>query len=133
LQSYSSFTTSYKPAQEYESLLIAASKQRAKALKQLERREALEVALVRRLVLCVREYKSHSCNQKQANFSLETYTQYIAFERRARQPDLSMMSGVYERAIAEAARRRFNEESGAEEALRSFWTGYIDALVSPAD
>lgn len=40
------------------------------------------------------------------------------------------MVTVYERAIAEAEKRRFNGEAGAEEALRMFWIGLSDALVS---
>ena len=31
--------------------------------------------------------------------------------------------------IAEADKRRFAGEANAEEALRSFWTGYVDFLV----
>ena len=40
------------------------------------------------------------------------------------------MRGIYERAIAEAAKRRFNDEPGAEETLRIFWSGYGDVLVN---
>jgi len=36
----------------------------------------------------------------------------------AKKPDLFIVRGLYERAIAEAARRRFIGETGAEEALR---------------
>jgi hypothetical protein len=36
---------------------------------------------------------------------------------------------LYERAISEAAKRRFKGEVGSEEFLRSFWIGYCDALV----
>ena len=39
---------------------------------------------------------------------------------------------LYERAIAEAAKRRFAGDPNAEIALRAFWVGYIDALVSPS-
>jgi hypothetical protein len=39
------------------------------------------------------------------------------------------MSGVYERAIAESSKRRFNSEPGSEEALRMFWIGYLDGVV----
>lgn len=39
------------------------------------------------------------------------------------------MNGVFERAITEAAKRRFNGQTGAEVALRAFWVGYCDALV----
>jgi hypothetical protein len=44
-------------------------------------------------------------------------------------PDMFILQGLFERAIAEAARRRFVGEAGAEEALRSFWGGYCDVLV----
>lgn len=40
------------------------------------------------------------------------------------------LPALYERAIAEAARRRFAGDLNAEAALRAFWTGYIDTLVS---
>ncbi|KAG6833433.1 hypothetical protein H0H87_006799 [Tephrocybe sp. NHM501043] len=38
------------------------------------------------------------------------------------------MVGVFERAIAEADKRRFNGEVGAEEVLRMFWAGLADVL-----
>lgn len=60
---------------------------------------------------------------------LLAYSQYIGYERRAKHPDSFVTRGIYERAIAEAAKRRFNNEPGAEEALRIFWSGYSDALV----
>ncbi|KAI6044840.1 hypothetical protein EDC04DRAFT_2560886 [Pisolithus marmoratus] len=103
-QSYSSFTTKYKPASEYEGLLVAASKLRSRAAKAYERREATELRLT----------------------SLDAYAQFISSERRAKNPDVFVLAGVYERAIAEAAKRRFSGEVGAEEALRSFWIGYLD-------
>ena len=40
------------------------------------------------------------------------------------------LPALYERAIAEAAKRRFAGDLTAEAALRAFWTGYIDTLVS---
>lgn len=61
---------------------------------------------------------------------LVAYSQYIGYERRAKYPDFFVTRGIYERAIAEAARRRFNGEAEAEEALRIFWSGYGDALVN---
>ncbi|KAJ8080386.1 Splicing factor [Marasmius tenuissimus] len=109
-QVYSTFTTNHKPPQEYESLLVAASKSRTQAVKAFQRRESFETEL------------------KQFGYPLETYSRYILHERRARYVDLLLMSTVYERAIAEAARRRFKEEAGAELALRTFWCGYLDAL-----
>ena len=60
---------------------------------------------------------------------MDAYARYIAAERRAKHPDMFVMRAVYERAIAEAAKRRFNGEPGAEEVLRSFWVGYCDVLV----
>lgn len=41
------------------------------------------------------------------------------------------MVGLYERAIAEAAKRRFAGDQNAESALQSFWSGYADTLVCP--
>ena len=46
-QAYSSFTTNHKPADQYEELLVKASKGRSQALKAYQRREELESALVR--------------------------------------------------------------------------------------
>lgn len=40
-----------------------------------------------------------------------------------------VLKTLYERAITEADRRRFAGEGNAEEALRSFWTGFVDLLV----
>lgn len=40
------------------------------------------------------------------------------------------LPALYERAIAEAAKRRFAGDLNAELALRTFWVGYIDTLVS---
>jgi hypothetical protein len=65
----------------------------------------------------------------QSGFALEAYARYLSYERRAKNPDLLVMGAVYERAIAEAAKRRFDGEPGAEETLRAFWTGYCDTLV----
>jgi hypothetical protein len=70
----------------------------------------------------------HQLPKVQSDFSLQSYAQYIAAERR-RKPDIFVAGGLYERAIAEAAKRRFAAEPGAEEMLRAFWIGYIDALV----
>ncbi|KAK0188159.1 hypothetical protein F5146DRAFT_1141608 [Armillaria mellea] len=114
-QTYSSFTTNHKPPQEYEPLLIAATKIRSQAVKSFQRREAMEAALV------------------QSHFSLESYSSYVAYENRARYPDLLVMGGLYERAIAEAAKRKFAGEAGAGEALGSFWVGYCDAVRTLGD
>lgn len=47
--------------------------------------------------------------------------------------DMFIVCGLYERAISEAAKRRFGGEQGAEEALRAFWGGYCDVLVCFSD
>ncbi|KZV73245.1 hypothetical protein PENSPDRAFT_627695 [Peniophora sp. CONT] len=109
-QSYSTFTSNNRSPAEYEEILVQASKQRATAVKAYQFRESYETALI------------------QAGYSLDAYAQYAAYERRAKKPDFVILSGIYERAIAEAAKRRFAGEYGAEEALRAFWTGYGDAL-----
>ncbi|KAL0576045.1 Splicing factor [Marasmius crinis-equi] len=109
-QVYSTFTTNHKPPQEYESLLVAASKSRSQAVKAFQRRESFETEL------------------KQSGCSLETYSRYALHERRAKNADTLLLSTVYERAISEAAKRRFKEEVGAELTLRAFWCGYLDAL-----
>ncbi|KAI0916773.1 hypothetical protein AcW1_007863 [Taiwanofungus camphoratus] len=108
-QAYSTFTTNYKPPDQYESLLVKASKLRSQAVKVYEKREAFESSLA------------------QMGFSLQAYAYYIAAERR-KKPDLFVLKTVYERAIAEAQKRRWAGESSAEDALRSFWTGYVDFL-----
>ncbi|KAG6878496.1 hypothetical protein C0993_005425 [Termitomyces sp. T159_Od127] len=110
LQRYSTFTTNNRSSAQYEPLLVTASKARSQALKSLERREPFEDALVR------------------SNYSLDDYARYITYERRARNPDLFVMVTVFERAIAEAEKRRFNGEVGAEEALEMFWVGLADVL-----
>ncbi|GAW06502.1 rna-binding protein prp24 [Lentinula edodes] len=109
-QAYSSFTTNYKPASQYESLLVAASKVKSRIQKAVERRDPHEDALNR------------------SRNSLEAFERYIAYERKAKYPDLAITSAVYERAISEAAKRKFQGEPGSEEALRAFWVGYSDAL-----
>ncbi|CAA7261390.1 unnamed protein product [Cyclocybe aegerita] len=109
-QTYSSFTTNYCPPQDYESLLVSASKLRSQSVRNYDRREQWEIKLT------------------QSQNSLDIFNQYIGYERRAKYPDIFVTRGVYERAIAEAGRRRFKGEAGAEEALRLFWAGYCDAL-----
>ncbi|KDQ62555.1 hypothetical protein JAAARDRAFT_121734 [Jaapia argillacea MUCL 33604] len=106
--SYSTFTTNYKPAKHYESLLVTASKKRAQSVKAFQRRESFENQLA------------------QSKFSLSVYAQYISHERRPKSPDALVLSTLYERAIAEAARRRFAGEVGADQMLTSFWLGYCD-------
>ncbi|KAI0669180.1 RNA-binding protein Prp24 [Trametes maxima] len=109
-QAYSSFTTNYKPHDQYEPLLVKASKLRARSVKGYQLREPLETSLER------------------SNFSLEGYAYYLAAERRRKTPDVFVVQALYERAVAEADKRRFAGEAGAEEALRSFWNGYVDFL-----
>ncbi|KAF5315056.1 hypothetical protein D9619_007334 [Psilocybe cf. subviscida] len=109
-QAYSTFTTNYLPAQDYESLLVAASKIKGQSIRNLSRREAMENAIIK------------------GGNPLNDYVKYIGYERRAKYPDVFVTRGVYERAIADAAKRRFAGEPGAEEALHVFWAGYCDAL-----
>jgi hypothetical protein len=45
-QFYSTFTSTYKPPQEYESLLVSASKLRSRAVESYQRKEIRELALV---------------------------------------------------------------------------------------
>lgn len=111
-QSYSSFTTAHKPASEYESLLISASKLRSRAIKAYEKREASEMALAA------------------AGYSLDAYATYIAAEQRRKDPDHFILCGLYERGLAEASRRQFAGEPGAERAMQMFWVGYIDFVKS---
>ncbi|TFY58334.1 hypothetical protein EVJ58_g6483 [Rhodofomes roseus] len=106
-QSYSSFTTNFKPPDQYESLLVKASKIRSQTVKAYEKREIFESSLA------------------QSGYSLEGYAYYIASERR-KKPDLFVLQTLYERAIAEADKRRWNGGANAETALRVFWTGYLD-------
>ncbi|KAF8232065.1 hypothetical protein L208DRAFT_1377849 [Tricholoma matsutake] len=107
-ESYLSFTTKYQPPQDYETLLIAASKVCTQGTKSFDRREPMETGLV------------------QSGFAVEAYTLYIIYEHRARNPDLFVMSGIYECAIAEVAKQQFEGDAGAEETLRMFW---MDAYV----
>ncbi|KAJ3490444.1 hypothetical protein NLI96_g1424 [Meripilus lineatus] len=109
-QSYSTFTTNYKPPDEYEPLLVQASKLRSKAVKAFNIREPLETSLA------------------QANNSLEGYAYCIASEKAQKVSDMNIQCTLYERAIAEADKRRFAGEANAEEVLRSFWIGYVDFL-----
>ena len=69
--------------------------------------------------------------QAQSAFSLEGYAYYIASERRAKKADMFVLKGLYERAIAEADKRRFAGEAGAEQALQAFWAEYVGLLVRP--
>ncbi|KZP31530.1 hypothetical protein FIBSPDRAFT_776202 [Athelia psychrophila] len=109
-QLYSTFTTTHQPPHLYEDMLVAASKLRAPVVKAFAKREASETGLV---------------NSK---FSLDAYNYYITWEKRAKNVDVDVLSCLYERAIAEAARRRFIGEVSAESMLGVFWGGYCDAL-----
>jgi hypothetical protein len=64
-----------------------------------------------------------------SQYSLQAFNEYILYERRAKHPDLFVTRGIYERAIAEAAKQRFNGQSNVEDILRIFWAGYCDSLV----
>jgi hypothetical protein len=55
-----------------------------------------------------------------SQYSLQAFNEYILYERRAKHPDLFVTRGVYERAIAEAAKQRFNGLASVEDILRIF-------------
>lgn len=46
-QTFSSFTTNYLPAQDYESILVSASKIRGQSVRNFDRRDRLENDIVR--------------------------------------------------------------------------------------
>jgi hypothetical protein len=71
--------------------------------------------------------------QEQSGNSLYAYQNYVAYELRAKRPDLNILSTIHERAIAEAAKRRVSGEAGAEEALRLWWASYVDSMVCLLD
>ncbi|CAK5284383.1 unnamed protein product [Mycena citricolor] len=108
-QMYSSFTTKYKSSDEYESLLVRASKLRGSTAKVFQRRDSWETSLAQ-------------------SPSLETYSQYITAERRAKTPHYHILSGIYERALAQAAKDRLSDPpvAGLEDVLQTLWTGYLD-------
>lgn len=108
--------------------MVAASKIRTQVVKAYNRREHLESALVS-FFSWWRPLKESNMLQAQSNYSLESYADYIRYERQAKHPDLSVTQATFERAIAEAAKRRFNGIEGSEGFLRVFWIGYCDALV----
>ncbi|KLO06957.1 hypothetical protein SCHPADRAFT_670625 [Schizopora paradoxa] len=107
---YSTFTTTYKPAHLYEKLMLAASKEKTHPAKAYSRREPFEDKLVA------------------SNFSPEAYNNYIIYERKARKVDFNVLSTLYERAIADTAKRRLEDIENIEYVLRTFWTGYCDAV-----
>lgn len=55
--------------------------------------------------------------------------QFLAAERKGKFPDVFIVSGLFERSIAEAAKHRIGGEGNAEQTLRTLWVGYIDFLV----
>lgn len=87
----------------------------------------MEMSLVS-LLLRSKDFGLYFHKPKSEN-PLVAISHYIGYERRAKHPDLFVTRGIYERAIAEAAKCRFNDEPGAEETLRIYWSGYVDVLV----
>jgi hypothetical protein len=55
--------------------------------------------------------------------------QFLAAELKGKFPDVFIVRGLFERSIAEAAKRRIPGEGNAEQTLRTLWMGYIDFLV----
>ncbi|KAF8180447.1 hypothetical protein K438DRAFT_2021342 [Mycena galopus ATCC 62051] len=95
-----------EPYKDYESLLVKASKIPGPGRKAFQWRET---------------WKTSSESR-----TPQAYALYIASKRRAKNPSYPILSTLYERAIADAARQRFSGEQGAEETLRTFWAGYCD-------
>lgn len=107
LQEYSTFVSTYLPDANYEEMLIAANKAKGDPQKRFGWRERWEMTL------------------REAEDSPAVYAQYIDYEWR--RPDPQFLIPLYERAIAETARRRM--EPGGEEALQNFWVGLHKAVV----
>lgn len=109
--------------------MLAASKAKTPAAKAYARREPFEDKLVR----CEPNYsclKSYSLCKVASNFSPEAYNNYVMYERKARNVDFDMLSILYERAIADTAKRRLEDIESTEYVLRTFWSGYCDVVVS---
>ncbi|KAG8698016.1 Splicing factor, partial [Ceratobasidium sp. 394] len=106
LQEYSTFISTYLPDANYEEILIAANKAKGEPQKKYGWRERWEMTL------------------QQAEDSPAVYSQYIDYEWR--RPDPQFLIPLYERAIAETARRRL--EPGGEETLQAFWSGLHKAV-----
>lgn len=66
-QEYSTFTTNYLPPNQYESIMLSASKLKSPSVKFYERRETYELALVRSRVfsLCCSAIRSLHCRTDQ--------------------------------------------------------------------
>ncbi|KAG9075208.1 Splicing factor, partial [Ceratobasidium sp. UAMH 11750] len=106
LQEYSTFISTYLPDANYEEILIAANKAKGEPQKKYGWRERWETTL------------------QQAEDSPAVYSQYLDYEWR--RPDPQFLIPLYERAIAETARRRL--EPGGEETLQAFWSGLHKAV-----
>ncbi|KAG9123420.1 Splicing factor, partial [Ceratobasidium sp. 392] len=111
LQEYSTFISTYLPDANYEEILIAANRAKGEPQKKYGWRERWELTL------------------RQAEDSPAVYSQYIDYEWR--RPDPQFLIPLYERAIAETARRRL--EPGGEETLQAFWSGLHKAVKSSAE
>ena len=106
--------------------MISASKAKAQAVKGWERREQHEQSLVCGNISFVIIY---SFMQAASGFSPETYASYISDERKSKKVDMPILMNLYERAIADTAKRLFNGDPNADGALSMFWIGYCDAMV----
>ncbi|KAG8747930.1 Splicing factor [Ceratobasidium sp. 414] len=111
LQEYSTFISTYLPDANYEEILVAANKAKGEPQKRYGWRERWEMTL------------------RQAQDSPAVYSQYIDYEWR--RPDPQFLVPLYERAIAETARRRL--EPGGEETLQTFWSGLHKAVKKGAE
>ncbi|KAG8677991.1 Splicing factor, partial [Ceratobasidium sp. 395] len=111
LQEYSTFISTYLPDANYEEILVSANKAKGDPQKKYGWRERWEMSL------------------RQAEDSPAVYSQYIDYEWR--RPDPQFLIPLYERAIAETARRRL--EPGGEETLQAFWSGLHKAVKHSAE
>jgi hypothetical protein len=82
-QAYSSFTTNSKPPDQYEGLLVQASKIRAQAVKAYQRREPYESSLVRILIRDMKYVIRHMYRYKPVIHSRAMLT-ILSMRERAR-------------------------------------------------
>ena len=67
--------------------------------------------------------------QAQSGYAPEAYDYYIVYEHNARKIDVPVLTTLYERAITDTAKKRFEGSDAAEFSLRALWMRYCDFLV----
>jgi squamous cell carcinoma antigen recognized by T-cells 3 len=130
---YSPFVSTYFSPDEYESKLIAATRARELAVKQLNWREGNPKRVREHLEL------------RAESGGIREWKQYLSWELGAKKPQKRLIMSVYERAVECAARERWNalinaaktETQAAKEAvteketaLRELWEEYVMYAVS---